>query len=58
VRPGRTILGDAGAHQHAHRLAERQALGRGAALDRLEVRSSTFPISPVWNGDTYGGFFF
>jgi hypothetical protein len=43
-RRGRFIPGDAGSRQHAHRLAERQAVGRGTALDRLELfQSATQP---------------
>jgi hypothetical protein len=54
---GRTIPGDAGARQHAQRLAERQAC-RSRRCARSPQPSFTFPIGPVWNGDTYGGFFF
>ena len=35
--PGSPIPGNAGPGQHAHRLAERQAIGGGAALDGLEL---------------------
>ena len=34
---GSLISGNAGPGQHAHRLAERQTIGGGAALDGLEL---------------------